>query len=72
VFAKNYSDQGFPLKMKILNCWTWPKDGNCLASRWELALSVFSKDPVMCYHIGSRTQVLQPSNLLAQHQWRSP
>jgi len=32
---------------------------DCLASRWEVALSVFLKDTAMRYRIGSRTKVLQ-------------
>jgi len=31
-----------------------------LAPRWETALSVFPKDTATCYHIRSRTEVLQP------------
>jgi len=37
-----------------------PQRVDCLAPKWETGLSVFPKDTVMRYRIGSRTKVLQP------------
>jgi len=37
-----------------------PQREDCLALRWEIALSVFPKDTATRYSIGSRTKVLQP------------
>jgi len=36
-----------------------PQRVDCLASRWEIALSVFPKDVTTHYRIGSRTKVSQ-------------
>jgi len=37
-----------------------PQRIDCLASRWETALSVFPKDTATHYHIGDRSKVSQP------------
>jgi len=41
-----------------------PQWVDCLAPKWETVLSVFPKDTVMRYRIGSRTKVLQPFDYL--------
>jgi len=39
-----------------------PQRVDCLAPRWEIALSVFPKNTMTRYRIGSRTKVSQPFN----------
>jgi len=50
-----------------------PQRVDCLAPKWEIALSVFPKDTATCYRIGSRTKVAQPW-LLARRSsnWSTP